>query len=818
MAHRKFVWLSALIAALIVLSTASPLTLAKNPSPEELTGPVVVRLYFDSRDQLDAIAAQYDVWEVDHDLGYAVVMLSPAEYETLRSQGYQMEIDEEKTWDANHTLGIPSYPCYRTVEETYTSLQTLASTYPTLVTLVDIGDSWDKVTSGGPAGYDVNMLHITNSNIGGAKPTFFLMAEIHAREYVTAETATRFAEYLLQNYGTDPEITFFVDYYNIYIVPMTNPDGRKFAETGELWRKNTDNDDGCTSYPDYGTDLNRNYAFKWGGAGTYPCGETYQGPSAGSEPETQIIQNYVLTLFPDQRGPGDSDPAPADATGLLITLHSYSGLVLWPWGWTSGNAPNAAQLQAIGTKLATYNGYTPEQSSDLYPTTGSTDDWSYGTLGIASFTFEMGTQFFQGCTSFESTIWPDNLDSLLYAMKIPETPYMTAYGPDALNAVVAPTSVPQGTPVQLTGTINDQNNGNQVVQAAEYFVLPLHGGTLPGDPGTGTPMSAADGSWSSNVENVVATVDTSALAPGDHIIAVRGRDAGSNWGPFTAVFLNTTTGSTPEQIDVEATPASIPVVYGQATVTATLSLLDGTPVAGWPVTFTVTNGLGTVDPVTVISNMDGHAVTTLSAGATPGTAHVSAESADLDDSVDVEIYIPDAPTAAFSSDSPVCIGSPVAFTNLSSGPAGIPLSYLWDFGDGTTSSEESPEHLYAAAGIYTVVMTATNVGGSDAATGTVTVDPAPEAAFSFSPLYPQEGQPVHFYDASTNGPTAWQWTFGDDSGASIQNPIHTYAAAGTYTVSLRASNTCGWSDYYQQEIVIGGQPEQYYIYLPVVIK
>src|SRR5690606_26620795 len=109
-------------------------------------------------------------------------------------------------------------------------------------------------------------------------------------------------------------------------------------------------------------------------------------------------------------------------------------------------------------------------------------------------------------------------------------------------------------------------------------------------------------------------------------------------------------------------------------------------------------------------------------------------------------------------------------------------------------------------------------GGSDVTTGTVTVDPVPEAGFTFAPPYPQPGQPVYFYDASTNNPTAWQWTFGDSSGASIRDPIHAYAAAGTYTVSLRAYNTCGWSDYYQRDIVIGGQPDLHYVYLPVVIK
>jgi len=482
-----------------------------------------------------------------------------------------------------------------------------------------------------------------------------------------------------------------------------------------------------------------------------------------------------------------------------------------------------AGLSTIAHKFAFHTGYTT--FSIWYDVDGDTHDWGYGTLGIPSFTFEVGPQsgtcggFFpayeciDGAAGYSEDFWAENRPAFIYGHKIARTPYITAYGPDAQNLVVTPASVPQGTPVALTANLQDHRCCGEPlgpIAAAEYFL------DAPGDDGTGIAMSPTDGAWGETNEDGQATVDTSSLLPGQHYILVHARNNAGQWGPFTAVFVSTTTGSTPEEIDLEATPLSIPIVYGQATVTATLSLLDGTPVPGWVVTFTT--DLGSVDPATAISDVDGHAVTTLSAGATPGTAYVNAESAGLDDSVEVEFYIPDAPTAAFSSNSPVCIGTPVAFTNLSSGPQGLPNSYLWDFGDGATSTEVSPEHLYAEAGTFTVVMTATNVGGSDVATGTVTVDPVPEAAFTFTPLYPLPGQAVHFYDASTNDPTAWQWTFGDGGGAGIQNPIHTYAISGTYTVSLRASNTCGWNDYYQQDIVVGEQHEPYYVYLPLVLK
>ena len=142
-----------------------------------------------------------------------------------------------------------------------------------------------------------------------------------------------------------------------------------------------------------------------------------------SDLETQAIQTLVRSLFPDQRGPNDDDPAPRDATGLMITLRSYADLVLWPWGATRKSAPNAAELSAIGRKFASYNGLTPQQSVGLYPTSGTTDDWSYGELGISSYTFEIGPNtgpcagFFAPyrCLDGETggNFWPRNLPALL---------------------------------------------------------------------------------------------------------------------------------------------------------------------------------------------------------------------------------------------------------------------------------------------------------------------------------------------------------------------------------------------------------------------
>ncbi|MFN2371547.1 MAG: S8 family serine peptidase, partial [Candidatus Krumholzibacteriia bacterium] len=122
----------------------------------------------------------------------------------------------------------------------------------------------------------------------------------------------------------------------------------------------------------------------------------------------------------------------------------------------------------------------------------------------------------------------------------------------------------------------------------------------------------------------------------------------------------------------------------------------------------------------------------------------------------------------------------VAFTDLSSG---APTSWSWNFGDGGTASVQNPVHTYAAAGTYTVSLTVANDVGSDTATRTdyitVAAPPAPTAAFSGAPTSGSYPLDVAFTDQSTGSPTSWSWTFGDGGTATVQNPVHTYAAVGT---------------------------------------
>lgn len=619
-------------------AAATPVSPLALPDP---TGDLlVVRAYYTDREQVNRLAAWLEPWEARHDQGYLVVGVTSAEYALLQELGFTLEVDQVLTEQLNRPLasipgqvsGIPGYPCYRTVDETYTTAQNLVNAYPALATWIDIGDSWEKVQPGGNPGYDLMVLKLTNQASPGPKPRLFAMGAVHAREYATAELLTRFAEYLLGQYNVNPDATWLLDAHEIHLLLQANPDGRKFAESGLLWRKNT-NTNYCSPTSNYrGADLNRNFNFQWGccgGSSTSPCAETYRGPSAASEPETQAIQAYLRQEFPDQRSESLSAPAPSTATGVFLDIHSYSELVLWPWGFTASVAPNGLALQTLGRKLAYFNSYAPSQAIDLYPTDGSTDDFAYGDLGLAAYTIELGNAFFEPCTSFLSAIYPTNLNALIYAAKVARTPYLTPAGPDTRLASVSPTSQPAGLPVQISATVDDTRyqpdaNGSESTQniaAAEYYIdLP------PWAAGaTAYPLQATDGSFNQKIEAVSATLNTIGLSTGRHLLYLRGRDSAGNWGAVTALFL-------------EITPPLTP------------------------------------------------------------------------------------PLADFVAPARLLPGEPTTFINLSSGSQ--PLSFLWNFGDGSgTSTTSDPSYAYPSAGEYTVTLSATNPVGSSQAQHPLVVSP-----------------------------------------------------------------------------------------------
>jgi murein tripeptide amidase MpaA len=203
----------------------------------------------------------------------------------------------------------------------------------------------------------------------------------HAREWISAEVPYYLAVNLVQNYDSDSTLKALIDNSEIWIVPVVNPDGLEYSRTQDRdWRKNRrDNGDGT-----FGVDLNRNYGYQWGldsgSSGSTGAGD-YRGPSAFSEPETVAIRDLISNSNCEFQA--------------VVTYHSYSQLILYPWGYTSESAANSGVINTLATQMADLiHGvygvtYTPQQASQLYLTSGDLTDWVYGTKQIPALTIEV---------------------------------------------------------------------------------------------------------------------------------------------------------------------------------------------------------------------------------------------------------------------------------------------------------------------------------------------------------------------------------------------------------------------------------------------
>lgn len=565
----------------------------------------IVRAFVSSPD--DVLRLVNGGWDVLEARGpdYLLVMADDATIAALQAQGFKTEIEQTITTSMlpDQQIGTMTYyGGYRTVVEHNAHLDAVVANYPALARVFDYGDSWRKVNAIAN-GNDLRVMCITaNANNlnppstnncaltpAGSKPRFLLMAAIHARELTTAEVAYRWIDYLTQNYNVDADVTWLLDNNEMWVIPLVNPDGRLIVESGGnspyLQRKNANNSSGNCSNPPtasnhYGVDLNRNASTdNYGGAGTStsPCTQTYRGVGPASEPEEYFLEQLFGQLFADTKD-GRNDPAATTTQGAFITLHSYSNLVLLPYGdsTTGGPAPNNDALRSFAFRMSNYNAYQTGTGDEiLYPTTGTTDDWIYGKLGVPSFTFELGPSS-GSCSGFtpsyscvDSTFWPLNRPALLYAAKAARDPYTVTFGPTTGAPTLSASTVSAGTPVTLNANTNDNAYGNasgsvgrpaaQNINAAEYYVDIPPWGSGP----TAIAMSAADGSFNATSENVTASINTTGLSEGRHTIFVRGRDASSpsgNWGPVSAVFLTISgTGPTPTPTNTPTpTPTATP--------------------------------------------------------------------------------------------------------------------------------------------------------------------------------------------------------------------------------------------------------------------
>jgi len=167
--------------------------------------------------------------------------------------------------------------------------------------------------------------------------------------------------------------------------------------------------------------------------------------------------------------------------------------------------------------------------------------------------------------------------------------------------------------------------------------------------------------------------------------------------------------------------------------------------------------------------------------------------------VKVKGYAPEAEFEA--SETKITVGESTTFTDQSTHD---PTNWAWIFGDGYTSSDQNPTHTYSTAGTYTISLMASNEFGNDTEIKNdyIVAGLVPAADFSADRTTVFLGEPINFTDQSTQNPTSWQWTFGDDNTSSEQNPTHTYSKTGTYTVNLSVSNDFGVNERIKQDFII----------------
>jgi len=467
---------------------------------------------------------------------------------------------------------MPHFSCYRTVQGTYETMYDLQARRPDLAAVEVIGRSFQ--------GEPILLLQLTGpesaaSPVAGRQPAV-LTAGLHAREYAPPEMATRFAEHLVDGYGADADVTAILDHTVLHLVLQANPDSRRIAErnyAASQPRKNQDNADGCSSRSQWGTDLNRNFDFQHGspGASSSPCHITYHGKRGGSEGETQAIQALSRRVFPEWQRKVDAEANafeafPDTAVGLFVDIHSYGDDIIFPYGYQNWKAGNHDAFKSMSHKICSINGYDPSGSGYYFlgRTSGDTLDYHYGALGVASILYEVGTAWAESCSTFESSVFPPNLDALLYTAKLAKTPYRTSLGPDVMSMNVTVSA--DGNQVTVSAEVSDyamtalpkKAQLSTAVQNIQSVKAYLDSHPYDASPSQPLPMTTPSGqAFASHTESVSLSIDSSSI-DGRHTICLVASDAHGYDGTVSCKYID---------IPVKADTAPTPPEQGDETTT-----------------------------------------------------------------------------------------------------------------------------------------------------------------------------------------------------------------------------------------------------------
>ena len=356
------------------------------------------------------------------------------EFVWLETQGFELivlaegrpyrEIQEELRLNPNF---IP--PGYLDLDEIIAEMTDVANDYPSICKLYDLTTMYDA-----PPTYEGRHIYAVkisdNVNQDEDEPAFLMVSCHHAREIVTPVLALYAIDQLTSNYSSNPDIKALVNEYEIWIAPVWNPDGYSYVfDVDNMWRKNRH-----PYYGYFGVDLNRNYPFGWNSScsgSSDPSSETYKGPSAASEEETQ-----TMIKFSNDRH-----------FSKIIDYHSYGREVLY--GYCCHDHPFESYLQGEAVQIATEAGYY----GSVRPPSAEGEHYEWQLAYNGSYAFLMETQL---------TFQPDYSSALSEAIQVwPSTLWMLQR-PIPLSGHV--TDLYTGDPLEAEITIQDVQFPN-----GEYF-------------------------------------------------------------------------------------------------------------------------------------------------------------------------------------------------------------------------------------------------------------------------------------------------------------------------------------------------------------
>ena len=666
---------------------------------------------------------------------------------------------------------------YLKYNEMLAELDAMAAQYPNLITVK--AQISNFLTHQNRPIYYVRISDNPNTD-ESTEPKVLYTAIHHAREPMSLMETIFYMWYLLENYNTNDEVKYLIDNLQMYFVPCINPDGYVYNETtnpsgGGMWRKNRRNNGGGS----YGVDLNRNYSYGWGttGTSTNTNNETYCGPSAFSEPETQAMRWLVQN--------NDFKSA--------FNAHTYAESILFPIGTTTAEfAPRHDWFQDETNHMVQYNGYTAMKSSGLYPASGDSDDYMYKVdIGVGvkdtimAHTPEVGTAFWQPSSEIVATcqemVFPNLVLAHLprkYLIVEDTDPSSVATLSGNFNHAVKRLGLEDGpVSVSIEPLLNIVSVGSPVIHdipcratASGAISYALNPNIQFGDQIVYV-LSTDNGMWirRDTITKSYGALTLQALESGSATNWTAAPSA-SSWTTTSSTFVSATTSYTESPsgnysnnqnktytynntIDLTNATNAMISYYAKWAIEADydycqfqVSTDNGATWIGQCTNYTVpgTSANGSVQPNNLpvyegtqsswvldevnLSDYLGQVIKVRFQFRSDGGTVADGFYFD-----DFKIMFNEAgpvtsPVASFQvSQTSVCLGSTSIFSDFSSNS---PTNWSWDFGDGTFSTDQNPVHVYTLPGTYTITLTVTNAAGTDAQAQSIVVNALPNVTLS----------------------------------------------------------------------------------------